>query len=418
MVWFPLILWTAYRLLQEKKKSVKWIIGLALAWAGLLMTHNLMAMIFGPVFAVWCLIFWIKSHDIKKFFQVAVSGVIALGLSAYFTLPAVLEQKYIHIATLTQGYYEYIAHYATIGQLLFSRFWGYGASVWGPNDGMSFQVGQLDWILSLVILGLAVYVFVNRKKYKLNPYIIYVVIFSVAFAWFAAFMAHQDSTFIWQRISLLAFVQFPWRFLTLVILGFSFAAGSIAVFLPKKLAVSLGIILVITLVALNWNYFLPQGGKMGALTDAQKFSGVAWDLQRTAGIYDYLPLTATENPKAPPIALAEIITGNGQITNASQGTDWAKFEADLTNNSTVRVDLFQFPTWKILVDGKPVQASIPNTEKWGRMYINIPAGMHQVSLKLENTPLRTVSNYISLFSWLLLLSFPLWGKKMLAGKNV
>ena len=412
MIWFPLILWTSYRLIKEKKKIIKWIIGLALGWAGLLLTHNLMAMIFGPVFAAWCLIFWIKSHDIKKFFQLVSSGAIALSLSAFFTLPAVLEQKYTHIATLTQGYYEYIAHYATIGQLLFSRFWGYGASVWGPNDGMSFQVGQIHWVLSLIILALAVFAFINRKKSKINTYIIYVTLFSVAFAWFAAFMTHQDSTFIWQHIKILAFVQFPWRFLTLVTLGFSLAAGALVVLLPKKLAISIGILSVITLVAFNWNYFLPMGGKMGALTDSQKFSGVAWDLQRTAGIYDYLPLTATENPKGPQTTLAEVMTGSGQITNASQGTNWAKFSVNSAGNSTIRVNLFEFPSWKIMIDGKSVQATVPSTEKWGRMYLNIPSGNHQISLKLQNTPLRTTVNIISLVAWLTLLSSPIWKKRL------
>lgn len=410
MVWLPLILWTAYRLIKsDKKETIKWIIGLALAWAGLLLTHNLIAMIFMPVFAVWCLIFWIKSHNIGKFFQIFSSGVIALGLTSFFTLPAVLEQKYIHIATLTQGYYEFFAHYATIGQLLFSRFWGYGASVWGPNDGMSFQVGQVHWILSLVILALGAFAFINRKKYKIDSYVLYIIFFAVLFAWFAAFLTHQNSYFIWKRISILAFVQFPWRFLVLVILGFSLAAGSIVLLVKNKIVWALVCLL---LIVLNWNYFLPMGGKMGALTDAQKFSGVAWDLQRTAGIYDYLPLTATENPKASQATLAEIMNGEGQIKNASQGTDWAKFNTNLSSNSIIRVDLFQFPTWKILVDGKSIQPFIPSTEKWGRMYINIPAGAHSVYLKLQNTPLRNISNTISLISWLLLLSFPFWKKKL------
>lgn len=410
MIWFPFILWASYKLMKsDKKRIINWILGLAVGWAGLLLTHNLMAMIFMPVFAVWCFIFWIKERDYKKVLYFFTSGVIALGLSSFFTLPAVLEQKYIHIATLTQGYYEYIAHYATINQLLFSRFWGYGASVWGPNDGMSFQVGIIYWVLSLILIVFGILFFVNKKKNKIDPYILYVLVFSIVFAWFAAFMAHQDSTFIWKKIPILAFVQFPWRFISLVILGFSIAAGSIAVFIKNKFVYFL---VCIFLVILNWNYFLPKGGKMGELTDAQKFSGVAWNLQRTAGIYDYLPLTADENPKAPQTTIAKVMNGEGRITKASQGTDWAKFDTNLTSNSTIRINLFQFPVWKILIDGKPTKASIPTTEKWGRMYINIPSGTHSVFLKLQNTPLRNFANTISLVSWVILLTFLLWRNKL------
>jgi hypothetical protein len=407
-IWFPLILWSSYRLIQEGKKNTKWIISLGLAWTGLLLSHNLMALMFTPVFAVWCLIFWIKRRDWKKFFQLFFSGLIAFGLAAFFVLPAILEQKYIHIETLTEGYYNYIAHFATIGQLLLSRFWGYGPSIFGPNDGLSFQIGQMHWVLSLIILGLALFAFLKRKKVKINSNILLAVFFAAVFGWVAAFMTHQNSTFIWQRIPLLAIVQFPWRFLSLVVLGFSFVVGSIFIFLPKKPALIIGGFLAFILVAFNWNYFLPQTGHMGALTDAQKFTGVAWNLQRTAGIYDYLPLTAKVNPRDPPDALADIVSGKGQITNSSQGTDWARFNTNFEENAIIRVNIFQFPVWKATIDGKSVQSYIPDTEMWGRIYLNVPKGQHSVYLKLTNTPVRTIGNYLSLLTWIALLSYPLW----------
>lgn len=416
LIWFPLILWTSYKLITEKKKYVGWIVGLSLSWAGLLLSHNLMVMIFTPVFALWCLIFWLKGKDLKKIPQLLLSGISALGLSAFFTLPAIFEQKFIHVDTLTQGYYEYIAHFATIGQLLFSRFWGYGPSIWGPDDGMPFQIGQLHWVLSLFILVFAVMSLLKKKNFKIDRNILYVVFFAIAVGWFAAFMTHQNSTFIWQKIHPLSFVQFPWRFLTLVIFGFSFAAGSVFVFLPEKKAGMLGALLITLLIALNWNYFLPQGGKMGPLTDEQKFSGKAWDLQRTAGIFDYLPETAKENPKDPPAALAEVIAGTGKFSKESQGTNWAGFSVDLPKDSVVRIDLYQFPDWEITVDGKSMQSYIPETEKWGRMYINIPKGSHAVYLKLVNTPLRTASNYFSIASWSTLILFLVLRKKIFNGK--
>lgn len=411
-IWFPLILWTAYRLINEKKKISKWVIGLALSWVGLLLSHNLMVMIFTPVFAVWCFIFWFKTHDFKKVLQFVFSGVIAAGLAAFFTLPSILEQTYVHVDTLTQGYYEYIAHFATIGQLLITRFWGYGPSIWGPEDGMPYSVGHIHWILSLVILLLAGFILIKRKKYKPDMNLIYVVFFSLVVGWFAAFMTHQNSTFIWQKIKFLSFVQFPWRFLALSILGFSLAAGSIVVLLPKKFALIVGGLLTVGLVIFNWNYFLPLGGNMGPLSDAQKFTGAAWDLQRTAGIFDYLPETAVENPKAPSVVLAEVMTGKGEITDTYAGTNWAKFNVNLEEDSSVRIDLFQFPVWKVELDGKSIDTFIPDTEKWGRIYINIPKGNHSVNLKLTNTPLRTVCNYLSLVSWAALLSYPIWKRRL------
>ncbi len=410
LVWFPLILWTSVRLIKEKKKTVPWVLGLALSWTGLLLSHNLMVMIFTPVFAAWCYIFWIEKKDIKKVMQMAISGLIAFSLAASFTLPALVEQKYVHVDTLTQGYYEYIAHYATIGQLLFSRFWDYGPSVWGPVDGMPFQVGHVHWILSLTILVFVAFAVLKKKKQSSAHM---VVIFSILLGWFAAFMAHQNSTFIWQKIKPLAFVQFPWRFLTLVILGFSLASGSIFLFISKNAAKYISAFLIIFVVIFNWNYFMPQNGRMGPLTDEQKFSGAAWDLQRTAGIFDYLPGTANQNPKDPPTVLAEIMKGEGTVTDMAQGTKWAKFNVDLLKESTLRVNIFQFPVWKAKVDGKEVKAYIPDSEIWGRMYLDIPEGKHSVSFNFKNTPVRTFADSLSLVAWIAFISYIVWNRKKL-----
>ncbi len=402
LIFFPLILWTAYRLIQERKKVAVWIIGLAFSWAGLLLSHNLMVMIFTPIFAVWCAIWILKSKKYQfTIYNLLKSGLLALGLSAFFTLPAILEQKYIHVDTLTRGYYEFIAHFATINQLLFSRFWGYGPSIWGDNDGMPFQVGHIHWILSLVILSFTVFFFLKNRK---SSFPLLINVFSLVVGWSALFMAHVRSTPIWQHISPLAFVQFPWRFLTLSTFTFSFVAGfSVLIFkkLIPKYYVLCTAILAIALIAFNWNYFLPDGGRMGPLTDREKFSAAAWDLQRTAGIFDYLPKAAIENPKEPPQNLGEFMEGAGIITGQKAGTNWASFNIEVdSEKSVVRIGIYQFPNWVSSLDGKKVENYVPETEAWGRMYIEVPKGKHGVNLRLFNTPVRIISNIVSLAAWL------------------
>lgn len=408
LAWFPLILWTSYRLIKEKKKLTKWTVGLALAWFALLTSHNLMVLIFTPIFALWCLFFlWRKKWEALP--RLLISGILALGLSAFFTLPAILEQKLVHVETLIAGYYEYIAHYASIGQLLFSRFWGYGPSVWGLGDGMPFQVGHIHWILAIVILVVSLYRFIKTKKLD---NLLFVTIFFLIVGWFATFMAHSRSTPIWQAIGPLKFVQFPWRFLTISTFSFSFAAGAIVLFIKKRsLLLFACLILAGSLLILNWNYFKPE--KMGPLTDAEKFSGAAWGLQQTAGIFDYLPKGARENPKEPQKTLAEILQGKGEINDAKQGTNWASFSTRIdSEEAQVRIGIFYFPNFRVFVDGKEVGIFIPDTEKWGRMYIAVAKGSHSVYLRLYNTPIRTVSNVISLITWAGLFTFPFWRRKL------
>ncbi len=400
IIFFPSILLTSYRLIQEKKNKAKWIILLALSWVGLLLSHNLMAMIFAPVFAGWCLIWLFKTRDLKKIFSLIIAGALSLGLAAFFTLPVTLEQNLVHTETLIQGYYDYSAHFATIKQLLFSRFWGYGPSVWGANDGMSYQVGWILWVLPIVIVLSVILTKRSAWKnlFKNDTLLIFGYFFVVG--WFATFMMHNKSTPIWLHISSLRFVQFPWRFLTLVILSFSFVAGAITKMVPKKYLFHIGGFLIIGLLISNWNYFLPQHGKLGPLTDEQKFTSAAWDLQRTAGIFDYLPKTAITAPKAPQKYLAEVARGEATITNPYQSTNWGKFDVNVTKENTqIRIGIFKFPNWKTFIDGKEVENFIDKDEQWGRMWISVPKGQHHVEVKLYDTPIRTIGNILSIISW-------------------
>ncbi len=74
LIWFPLILWTVYKLLKSNKKDVvRWVISLALSWAGLFLSHNLMVLIFTPIFGLWILYFVIKERLWKKILPLIVS---------------------------------------------------------------------------------------------------------------------------------------------------------------------------------------------------------------------------------------------------------------------------------------------------------------------------------------------------------
>lgn len=417
LIWFPLILYSSYKLISgpseaSAKGGFKYVILLALAWFGLFTSHNLMVLIFTPFFAAWCLIWWLQNRKFSTLVYLAISGMWSLGLSAFFTLPVLFEKSIVQTDTLVVGYYEYTAHFPSINQLLFSRFWGYGPSVWMvADDKMSFQIGWVHWITSLMVLSFLAYRFL-KKKDKYNDPILLSSVYMLALGWFAAFLAHPRSTFIWTRIDQLKFVQFPWRFLTLVILGMSFAAGYLVRRAPAGIKQIVGFGLILAVIVYSFNYFVPEHGKLGPITDSEKLSGVAWDMQQTAGIYDYLPNTAKTAPKAPQEHVAEVVRGEGEVVSASQGTDWARFIVNIdSDQSVVRINILQFPDWRVFIDGSEVTTSVPDYEDWGRIHVEIPAGRHEVYVKLYDTPVRSAGNYISLASWALLLGIILVKRK-------
>lgn len=438
LIFFPLILLFSYKLvasspLKSNISSGFWnLVLLALSWSGLLLSHNLMVMIFAPIFAIWCLLCLYLNkfrHLTLVISQLFISGLIALGLSAFFTLPAIFENNLTWLKTQLVGYYDYTAHFVSLNQLLFSRFWGYGPSVWLESDGMSFQIGWIHWLLPLAVVAVWLYRYFvgKRKTFSSSAYFLVPSAYLFIVGWFSAFMTHVKSTFVYQAFPFLGLVQFPWRFLTLVIFAFSVVVGGVMLIVPKKIRLITFILISLFAIIYSWSYFLPENGKMGPLTDQEKLSDAAWDLQRTAGIFDYLPLTAKENPKEGSKTLVEVVdpvTGDLiqesgiEFSNIEQGTNWAKFTAIIqpSDNSVVfplRVNIFEFPGWKVFVNGEVYNHYVPEVEMWGRIWLEVPEGENDVELRFTNTPIRSVSNIISLISWLGLIGYILIKRKQL-----
>lgn len=421
-VFFPLILWSSYKLV--KGAQFRYIVILALSWFGLFTSHNLMVLIFTPLFAAWLLLWLWRERSWFTVPQLLVSGLWGFGLAAFFTLPVLLEKNLVHVETLVEGYYEYIAHFATLNQLLISRFWGYGPSAWA-EDFMSFQVGHFHWGLSLFVGGIVLLKIARARRLLRIKRLIFtdrilVILFFLAAGWFATFMAHLRSTPIWQAIEPLKFVQFPWRFVTLSTLSFSTVAGALVIFLNKKGRLKNFVVaaLILSVILWNKNYFKPEF--MGPLTDEEKFSGAAWELQQTAGIYDYLPKDAEVAPQSPQKVLAEVAEGEAEISNMSQTSDSARFNVSAKSEAVVRINIFQFPNWRVFA--RPPEA-LAKGGKWeevetfvgeddlGRIHINVPAGEHEITARLYNTPVRTAGNLISLLSWLALATAPIWRRR-------
>jgi hypothetical protein len=402
-VFFPLIFYFSKKLIDTHQ--TRYLVGLSASFAGLLLSHNPMVLIFSPLVLLWSL-FWVFISRPKKLsdtfpslLRLFLSALLALGISAFFTLPVLFESKLVQIDSMFTNYYTYSIHFVSLFQLFISNVWGDGPSVWGPNDNLSFAIGYLHWLIPTICLLL---LFVKHFKNKKFSNLEIAVVGLIFMAYFSAFMTHERSTFIWKIFTPLQKIQFPWRFLNVTEFLFSLSAG----FLPlliirhKILKIShyvLFIVIIVLLIAINVNHFTPI--TFGPITDAQKFSGQAWTNQITGGIYDYLPKTAKTAPKAPAKAsIDQIVPSDANYTLSGQkkGTDWQFFNLTLEKPSTVYLSVLAFPTFEITDNQQKINYQIE--PELGRISLTLDAGQHQIYLKLRNTPIRTVSNFISFFS--------------------
>jgi len=400
LAFLPGVFWAAYEVVDRKDR--KYLPVFALFFGLLLLSHNLMAFIFAPVIGIFSLLLiWVKKKKLtEKIKDLILGGIWGLGMAAFFTLPVIFEKKYAHVETMLMGYFNYLAHYVPIGKLLFTRYWGYGSSGWLQDAGMPFQVGFPHWPLAVFVLLIYSFLFFRKKVSKENFFL--VLFFSFVFV-FTLFLTHPRSVFIWNAIGYFAYLQFPWRFLTLVIFSISILGGGIIYLLSRKFTqVLCSLVLVISIILLNYSFFKVE--KTFQVTDEQKlFSAKGWNKLQTDAIFDYLPVYAKAPPGGPAPAKPEIKEGVAETSEIEKGTNWYAFKADVKKEAKIQIPIFDFPGWKVRVDDKAVKISHDNF--LGLITVTVPQGVHNLSVRLSNTPIRTFGNFASLASWTLFLLF-------------
>ncbi len=406
-VWFPLIFWSLRRLIITGRN--KYLYWLSFSYAALLLTHNIMTMIFTPSLLLWAFYWWwrVKQWPWRNWFlfgKQIMAGVWALALAAFFTLPILWEKQFTHIESMFSGYFDWRAHFVSLNQLFISRFWGWGPSVWGTDDGMSFSLGHFHWVLLAgVMLGGVIMLW----KKKLAWQEVALILGGGFLAFFYAFLTHERSVPLWRLIKPLQMAQFPWRLLA----GWVFFSSLVIGFLPKMVRRRLFLVLLlISLIIWNWSFFRPAG--MGPLTDEEKFSGKAWEFQQTAGIYDYLPLTVPRAPTAAPSKSWQVVNGKASGAVVVKKTNWWLWQGKAARPSRLRFSLFYFPGWRAWLDLKPIR--INHDKDLGRIMVDIPAGQHRLDLRFTNTPVRAWSDFISLMAWwaLLIMIWREWQPKL------
>ena len=406
LAFYPLLFWSSMKIIKNGgRKNIAFF---AIATALILLTHNLMTLIFLPVLGTWIILNVVLEKNWKSLIPITLGGVLGIGLAAFFTLPVFLEQKYAHLETLVGGYFDYRQHFVSLYQLFISNFWGYDSSLWGDNDGMSLSAGQIQAIGASLTVVLAALSFKKFKKLA-------IITFALATLELGTlFMVHQRSAPVWTIFeSVLIFIQFPWRFLsistfllaTLCAIGIFFIQKLDLKFFKLKVWIVYGLILITACLAFYLPFFKPN--KWYDITDNEKFSGELWEKQLTISIFDYLPIYAKFPPTSPAPENPETLEGLADFRGAEKGSDYKSWNVDVHEPSLIRAPIFDFPGMEVHVDG--IKVNHWNDDCRGEEFchglvtFNIDPGYHNILIKLSNTPVRSVGNIVTIISFILLI---------------
>lgn len=419
-VWIPAIFW-AFDECAEKKTFVSAsIAGIFLSL--LILTHNLIALQFIPILSTYLLFLVYKQRkNYKKVLSLfLLSGVIGLGISAYFWLPAIFEKKYTLVDTILLGELaNYKLHYVCVLQFL-NSLWGYGGSVPGCLDGLSFQIGKVHIFLMLLAVLIIPTIIIFKKKFSLN---IYFPILILILLIFSLFMMTSYSQFAWQIYPPLAYVQFPWRFLLFTAVFTSFLSGFVIAFVERySNRYIFYIFLVILISALLYSvrfYFKPSAYLNVSDSFYTSKQDLSWRVSRMS--YEYVPKgVATKisslgttvldvSEKEIPINNLIVIKGKADIYQKENRPQYKKLVVNVDKSAVIRINTYSFPGWIVNVDG--VNVSYNSNNRLKLITFNVPAGRHEIVVEFKNTVIRTIGNLLTVSSLIFIPVFIFLSKK-------
>jgi hypothetical protein len=246
----PFILYGIVRI--AKTQTWRWVGITALLLMVFFASHNLMTLMFLPVVYLFSLLQLLFVQNKRQYVvQIHTALMMGVGAAAFYLLPSFFEKGWTQVDKLIGGYGAYTYHFLYIRQL-FTEHWGYGGSILGLDDGLSFHLGWTH----LVLGGIGTTLWLLKEKSKKMRLLVSFIVFVMLAA---LFMTIFKSQFVWDRVPLFVYFQFPWRFLSIPAVILPLLCGGVVFFFPSGVLRKVGVLIAVTtLLAMNLRFFQPE----------------------------------------------------------------------------------------------------------------------------------------------------------------
>ena len=222
----------------------------------------------------------------------------------------------------------------------------------------------------------------------------------------------RPSLFLWQVLPKLRFVQFPWRWMSILAVPFSYFLATAVlrrrfawIWIAAVIAVLIGT--GVFLVRQTWWDADDIPTLSAALAQGEGFEGT--------DEYDPLGDDHYNLPVAAPQARVLPMVGgpDTKVQPKVQIDGWTAEDREIRVVSPVAarlaLRLVNYPAWRVEVDGQAVAPESQRGEDANQMILALPAGESRVIVRFTRTPDRTLGGLLSLLgllSWLVVLLWP------------
>ncbi len=442
MAFYPLVILTADKLLAEGQRNrgaeerrpprtTHYALLFSLAYAALILSHNISALIFTPFLGLFILLRWLHNHQssitnyqlsisqspnrsplppprpLAPLLPLLLSLPLALALAAWFFLPALVEQPLAQLQPVTEGYFHYSNHFRSNDLTQTSFLFSYN-----PDGGQAFRMGFSQTLTAVITLLLTITLpplhwFRHRQSPEAkrpNP----PLLFPLLTALIATFMITPASRFLWDNLPLLPFTQFPWRFLSVQAFGLALLMGVLARLPWRRFIVTTTAVflLITSLGNLHTDHLILNDSDITAerLAQYEWFTG---NIGTTISA-EYLPPTVQPRPVTSPWLNSgqrwPVTALNGELQTAvltQQRTTRQTWQIEATTATDLIFPTLHWPGWQATIDGQPVP--IQPAPSSGLIQLTAPPGPHTIQLRLSRTPIRLIAELISLLALMIVI---------------
>jgi len=325
------------------------------------------------------------------------SAALALGfgLAGFYLVPAAYEQRWVNISLALASGLQPPQNFLY--------------SVIADEEHNAFnRIASHAAVLMMALTGVFAVLSFSRGRSTPAPFTKNLWNALVALSMMAAFLMVRISNILWIVLPELRFVQFPWRWMS--ILAIPFACFASAAIIQKRMrgykAASLFATLIAVLICTvtymvrhTWWDSEDVPVLLEALQNGQGFEGVD-EYDPLADDHSLLP-EKSERVTAVPARPGADVGSNAEVTVQRWTAEKKEMHITTREPAVLKLRLLDYPAWRVEVNeavvvpeqtGEPPQIAVP-----------LPAGSSHVVARFIRTPDRTIGGIISAASVLIVL---------------
>jgi hypothetical protein len=390
-VWFPL-LWLFTRRLCV---CPGWgsALGLAVSYAGLVLTHLVtayMMLLFLPVYALLLLA---RSRRWMRLLPLAGAGLVGVLCASVYFVPAIAERDEIHVGWFQEAPYgDYRRNFVYRDEVSL----GYLRAPIKPWVARATSAQLALSVAAVAVLGWRRRIrppFQNDSDAEEGEGLA-----QAGLSLWTFLLQVSPTAVIWGTVPQLAIVQFPWRFGTLQALS---ACALVAMALDAKKRDELGggrfwLTAGILLLAVLPTLWVSSRLQLSRPLSFDRETA-AQPMMRSWVMYEYIPSGVgpwRDFGRIAPYSVEPVrLEMPGQVDVVGWSTHSRRISVETPTPNRLRLRTFAYPGWVARLDGEP--APIRSDNPYRAIEIEVPAGTHRVEFDFRSTPDRRVGALLS-----------------------